>query len=154
MTTTTALDVTAVQPGFELPRVELEVTYLTVASILGATWDGFPGHHDPQFAKAQGQQDIYLNTFALSGFLDRVALDWAGPEWFIRRRALRMTASVYPGDTLVGTGTVTEVGRLDDGTPFVTLALVGSTAASGPCVSADTTITLPPATDEKTEATP
>jgi acyl dehydratase len=138
-----------VRVGDPLPEVALRVTYSTVASVLGATWDGFPGHHDPEFARAQGQRDIYLNTFSLSGFLDRVALEWAGPEWFIRRRAMRMTGSVYPGDTLVGSGVVSETGTLDDGTPFVRLSLVASTEAAGPCVSSETTITLPPAIDER-----
>lgn len=148
--TITASHLDQVTKGDKLPEVTLEVTYATVATVLGATWDTFPGHHDPEFARAQGQQDIYLNTFALAGFLDRVALQWAGPEWFIRRRALRMTASVYPGDFLVGTGTVTDTGTLDDGTPYLTLQLVASTKASGPCVSSETTITLPNRTDGTT----
>jgi hypothetical protein len=145
MTTLSAL--TTARVGETLPEVRLDVTYATVATVLGATWDTFPGHHDPVFARAQGQQDIYLNTFALAGFLDRIALEWAGPEWFIRRRAMRMTASVYPGDSLVGSGTVTGTGALDDGTPYVTLSLVAATAAAGPCVSSETTITLPQHTE-------
>lgn len=139
-----SLEPSGIATGLVLPEIVLEVSYETVAMVLGSTWDGFPGHHDPNYARSQGQQDIYLNTFALCGFLDRIALDWAGPDWFVRRRSMRMLASVYPGDTLIGKGTVTAVGALDDGTPKVDLQLSAGTAQADVCVTAETMITLPP----------
>ncbi|WP_156681308.1 MaoC/PaaZ C-terminal domain-containing protein [Sphingomonas profundi] len=96
-------DVTA---GDILPEISLRVTYEKIVMTPMATWDLFPGHSDPFFAQQQGQQSIYLNTLALQGFADRVATDWAGPATFVARRKMVMKASVYPGDTLTGSGRV------------------------------------------------
>jgi acyl dehydratase len=129
----------AIAVGDHLSPIVLEVTYGRVATLVAATWDPFPGHHDPAFAKAQGQKDIYLNTMMLSGFVDRVALEWSGPTWFLRRRAMRMLGSVYPGDVLTGTGTVKTVSANPDGTVDVVVGVTGSTAA-GPCITAEITL--------------
>jgi acyl dehydratase len=127
--------------GDDLTPVVLDVTHGRVATLVAATWDPFPGHHDPAYAKAQGQKDIYLNTMLLSGFVDRVALGWAGPNWFLRRRAMRMLGSVYPGDVLTGTGTVANVSSNPDGATEVVVSVVGSTNA-GPCITAEITLRL------------
>lgn len=97
----------AVADGTDLPGIELPISYAKVAAIPGATWDYFPGHHDPFYARAQGQETIYLNTMFLSGFLDRIVTDWAGGQAFIRARELAMTGSVYAGELLIGRGRVT-----------------------------------------------
>ena len=125
--------------GDDISPVALEVTRARVATLVAATWDPFPGHHDPAYAKAQGQKDIYLNTMLLSGFVDRVALGWAGPQWFVRRRAMRMLGSVYPGDVLTGTGTVESVVQNPDGTTDVVVAVSGTTG-TGPCIAAEITL--------------
>jgi hypothetical protein len=96
----------AAAEGADLPVVELDIPYAKVAAIPGATWDYFPGHHDPFYARAQGQETIYLNTMFFSGFLDRIVTDWAGHQAFIRARELAMTGSVYAGEFLVGRGQV------------------------------------------------
>jgi acyl dehydratase len=97
----------AVVEGLSLPEVELPLSYAKVVAIPGATWDFFPGHHDPFYAREQGQETIYLSTMFFSGFLDRIVTDWAGDRAFIRSRELAMTGSVYAGELLVGRGEVT-----------------------------------------------
>ena len=42
----------------------------------------------------------------LAGFADRIATDWAGPESRVVRRKMRLTGSIYAGDTMVGRGRV------------------------------------------------
>jgi len=130
-----------VEVGGRLPSVTLDVTYARVATLVGGTWDVFPGHHDPQYAIQQGNRDIYLNTMVLSGFLDRVVLDWAGPTSFIRRRTMRMSDSVYPGQQLVSEATVLGAQRADDGLLDVRVGVVCSTA-SGPAVSGEVTVRI------------
>jgi hypothetical protein len=128
--------------GDKLPTVVLHIDHARVATLVGGTWDVFPGHHDPAYAKGQGQRDIYLNTMVLSGFLDRVVLDWAGPASFICRRSMRISDSVYPGHRLVGEGTVVGVEPAVDGSLDVRVAVVGSTE-DGPSISAETTVRIP-----------
>lgn len=125
--------------GDRLPAVTLDVTYVRVATLVGGTWDVFPGHHDPKYAVAQGNRDIYLNTMVLSGFVDRVVLDWAGPTAFIRRRTMRMSDSVYPGDQLVGEATILGVEPLGRGRCHVRLGVECSTA-HGPCIAGEVTV--------------
>jgi acyl dehydratase len=127
--------------GDVLPAIELEVSYSKVVGVTGAAWDYFPGHHDPDYARAQGQKTIYLNTMALSGFLDRIVLDWVGPAWFLRRRSMRMSQPVYAGEVLVGSGSVTDKGREPDGLPYIEVALSAATSA-GECVTGRSTVVL------------
>ena len=67
-----------VHPGDELPRVEDLITYRRVIMNPATTWDYFPGHHDPAYARAQGQPTIYVNTMHFLGFIDRLISEWAG----------------------------------------------------------------------------
>jgi acyl dehydratase len=125
-----------VEAGFDLPPVPLTVPYSRVASVMAVTWDYFPGHHDPDYARRQGQPNIYLNTMFLSGFLDRVVTDWAGPSAFIRSRRLDMIRSVSVDDDLTGTATVTGKHVDDDGHRIVTVEVLAITrngvASKGP----------------------
>lgn len=50
-----------VPADLDLPPVALPVSYRRVVHNAAATWDWFPGHHDPEYARAQGQRTIYLS---------------------------------------------------------------------------------------------
>ncbi len=88
----------------DLPEVVDQISYQRVVENTGATWDYFPGHFDPGYAKSQGNPTIYVNTMHLAGFADRVATDWAGPSSRVVRRSLRLVGSIYAGDTMIGRG--------------------------------------------------
>lgn len=88
----------------ELPEVVDHISYQRVVENAGATWDYFPGHFDPDYAAAQGNPTIYVNTMHLAGFADRVATDWAGSRSRVVRRFMRLVGSVYAGDTMIGRG--------------------------------------------------
>ena len=88
----------------QLPEVVDHIGYQRVVENAGATWDYFPGHFDPEYAKKQGNPTIYVNTMHLAGFADRVATDWAGPGSRVVRRSMRLAASIYAGDTMIGRG--------------------------------------------------
>lgn len=86
----------------ELPEVLDEISYQRVVMNSGSTWDYFPGHFDPAYAESQGQPTIFVNTMHLAGFADRVATEWAGPASRVVRRKMRLTGSIYAGDTMMG----------------------------------------------------
>lgn len=48
--------------GDEITPVSIPITYKRVCMNAAATWDWFPGHHDPEYARSQGQRTIYLST--------------------------------------------------------------------------------------------
>ena len=95
--------------GEVLDRLEDPVAYRRVIMNPAATWDFFPGHHDPEYARSQGQPTIYVNTMHLLGFIDKMATDWGGPASFVQRRRVAVARSVYAGDTMVAEGRV--IGR-------------------------------------------
>jgi acyl dehydratase len=88
----------------ELPEVTDEISYQRVVENVGATWDYFPGHFDPEYARDQGNPAIYVNTMHLAGFADRVATDWAGEGSRVVQRSMRLVGSIYAGDTMIGRG--------------------------------------------------
>ena len=100
----TDLDWSAIEVPVDLPEVVDRISYQRVVENAGATWDYFPGHFDPDYARDQGHPTIYVNTMHLAGFADRVATDWAGPNWRVVRRSMRLAGSVYAGDTMIGRG--------------------------------------------------
>lgn len=132
-----------ISEGEDIPSLVLPVTYTKVVGLVAGTRDFFAGHHDPEYARGQGQRTIYANTMFLHGFLDRLVLEWAGPSWFIRRRLMKMETSVYAGDTLTGTGAVSKKWHEDDGTQVIEVAVQASTD-DGRCVSGEVVITKSP----------
>jgi acyl dehydratase len=93
--------------------VDDPISYERVIMNPGATWDYFPGHYDPEYARTIGQPAIFVNTMHVAGFIDRVATQWAGPHSRVVRRKLSLTNSIYAGDTITGRRRIT--GKLHDG---------------------------------------
>lgn len=92
----------------DLPEVVDEISYQRVVMSAAATWDYFPGHYDPAYAQSHGHPTIFVNTMHIAGFIDRIAIDWAGPRSRVVRRKMRMLGSIYAGDSMVGRGRVTD----------------------------------------------
>ncbi len=110
-----------VSPGDGLPTFELPVTARTVVQGAASTRDWQPQHHDHAWATTRaGTKDIFLNTPNQAGWIERYLTDWTGPRGRLGRLRFRMRRPVFPGDTLVFTGTVEEVSTADG---FVGVAL-------------------------------
>ena len=92
--------------GGDLPVVTMPVTVGRCVLDAATTRDFFPGHHDREYARAQGARDVYLNTMFYHGFVDRVVTDWAGPRSRVLRRKLRMLVPACAGDVLTTSATV------------------------------------------------
>ncbi len=130
-----------ISEGDMVTPVTVDVPFERVILDAAATQDYFPGHHNPAYARHQGQKEIYLNTMAIEGFIDRVVTDWAGPHVFIRKRQMQMRSSIYAGDTLQGEGTVEKCYR-DNDRHFLDVRINISTD-NGLCVPAVLTLELP-----------
>ena len=112
MTTTTAprLMLTDVSVGDELPPLSYDVTATTVVVGALATRDTRPQHHDYHFAtERNGVKDIFLNSPNQLAWFERYVTDWTGPTGRLGRLSFRMIDSIFPGDTMVFTATVTSV---------------------------------------------
>jgi len=113
-----------INEGDDVTKVTMAVPYDKVIHNAAATWDFFPGHHNPEYARSQGQKTIYISTLFFQGFADRVVTDWAGPKTFITRRKIMMRGSVYAGDTMYGEGKVSGKRVDDNGRHLVDIEMV------------------------------
>jgi acyl dehydratase len=113
-----------VQVAEELPPLSYDVTATTVVLGAMATRDWRPMHHDHDFAvNRNGTRDIFLNTPNQAAWFERYLTDWTGPTGRIGRLRFRMRGPVFPGDTMVLSGTVTSVATDETGCGWVELDL-------------------------------
>ena len=120
--TRTRRTVADVSVGEELPPLRYDVTATTVVLGALASRDWRPMHHDRDFAvHRNGTRDIFLNTPNLAHWFERYVTDWTGPYGRLGRMTFRMLGSIFPGDTMVFTGRVTEVGADEVGCGWVGL---------------------------------
>ena len=106
-----ALTLDQINIGDHLPDLTYQVSATTVVLGALATRDWRPMHHDHAFAvDRNGVRDIFLNTPNQAAWFERFLTDWTGPHGRPGRMRFRMKDSVFPGDTMLITGTVTAVG--------------------------------------------
>lgn len=85
--------------------VPLDRSYIVATAL--ATRDYQPVHHDPDYARRGGSKDTFTNILTSQGLVARYVTQWAGPGAVLKRTAIRLGVSNYPGDTLVLRGEVT-----------------------------------------------
>jgi acyl dehydratase len=106
--------------GDTLPVLVVDVTPTTVVLGALASRDWRPMHHDYKFAtERNGVADIFLNTPNQAAWFERYLTDWTGPRGRVGRMTFRMRDSVFPGDEMTFTGTVTDTGVDDLGCGWV-----------------------------------
>ena len=97
-----------VSVGDVLPSLGVDVTATTVVLGALASRDWRPMHHDRDFAiNRNGTRDIFLNTPNQAAWFERYLTDWTGPTGRLGRMTFRMNTSVFPGDHMAFTATVT-----------------------------------------------
>ncbi|WP_055603294.1 MaoC family dehydratase [Streptomyces aureus] len=100
---------TFVKPGDELPPLTIPITRTLIVAGAVASRDYQDVHHDAELAREKGSPDIFMNILTTNGLVGRYITDHFGPRAVLRRVAIRLGAPNHPGDTMVLTGTVTEV---------------------------------------------
>ncbi|MEY9934832.1 acyl dehydratase [Catenulispora sp. GP43] len=110
--------------GDTLPVLTYEVSATTVVLGALATRDWRPMHHDHAFAvERNGVRDIFLNTPNQAAWFERYLTDWTGPHGRPGRMRFRMKDSVFPGDTMTISGTVTATAVDEAGCGWLEVAL-------------------------------
>jgi acyl dehydratase len=110
--------------GDRLPTLRHDVTATTVVLGAMASRDWRPMHHDVHFAvHRNGTRDIFLNTPTQQAWFERFVTDWTGPRGRLGRLRFRMLDSVFPGDTMVITGTIEAVATDATGCGWADVAL-------------------------------
>ncbi|CAN5573847.1 hypothetical protein BH10ACT3_BH10ACT3_23300 [soil metagenome] len=123
--------VSAVSVGDTLPELSVEVTPTTVVLGALASRDWRPMHHDYKFAtERNGVVDIFLNTPNQAAWFERYVTDWVGPRGRLGRMKFRMKSSVFPGDRMVFSATVTDVSTDDAGCGWISFEVALTVAAA------------------------
>jgi acyl dehydratase len=139
-----------VAAGDRLPPLRHDVTATTVVLGALATRDWRPMHHDRDFAvERNGARDIFLNTPNQQAWLERFVTDWTGPRGRPGRLRFRMRDSVYPGEAMTLTGTVTRTGTDGTGCGWATVDV--EVRAGDPdrlCTTATVRVALPTSPDD------
>jgi acyl dehydratase len=126
--------------GAKLARLEIPLTRSYIVASAIATRDYEEIHHDPDLARERGSQDIFLNILTTSGLVGRFATDAFGPDAELRKLAIRLGATAYPGDTLAIDGEV--IGRADTPAGCELRISVRGTVGRGEHVSGELTLRL------------
>ena len=86
--------------GDEIDPSSLPITYRRMIVNVASSWDLFPGHYDPEYARAHGHPTVFANTSLFLAFVDRTITDWSGPRTHIM--AVTDGCEVSPDGDLVG----------------------------------------------------
>src|ERR1044072_1895291 len=122
--------------GAKLPELALYGDPTFIVSTAIATRDYQDVHHDRDKAQAKGSKDIFVNTRADTGLVQRYITDWAGPNAIIKTIGLRLGVPWYAYDTVTFSGEVTAV---EDG--LITVKVLGANSL-GNHVIATVTLTI------------
>lgn len=113
-----------VEKGQSLPELAYDVSATTVVLGALASRDWRPMHHDKDFAQQRnGVRDIFLNTPNQAAWFERYLTDWSGPAGRLARMRFRMRDSVFPGDRMLLSGRVDDVGVDESGCGFAEITV-------------------------------
>lgn len=89
-----------VRVGESLPGVEYPMTVYRLVMAAGSNRDFNSIHHNTEYARGTGAEEMYANTSFLMTAWERTVRDWAGPEAeLLAISGFRMKAFNTVGDT-------------------------------------------------------
>lgn len=101
--------------GEQLPEVSIPLTVYRLVMAAGSNRDFNSIHHNTEYARSTGAEEMYANTSFLMSSWERLVRDWCGLTGRIRAvRGFRMRAFNYVGTTMRVLGEVTAA-RTEDG---------------------------------------
>ncbi|MCB1616670.1 MAG: hypothetical protein KDI30_11700 [Pseudomonadales bacterium] len=136
-----SLDGKNIRVGDAVAPMNIDLTHTIVASTAIASMDFMPVHHDKDYALAQFAPDIFLNILSSNGFVSRFLTDWAGPEAWVKKIAVKLGVPAVPHQTLRFTGEVVDKRESDD--EWIIDVTVKASNDSGDHATGTATITLP-----------
>jgi acyl dehydratase len=98
----------AVRVGDDLPAVaKAPIDRVQLSRYAGASGDFNPVHVDESYARGIGMPSVYAPGMLVMGFLGQLLSDWSrGAQ--LRKYAVKFIKMVWPGDTVVCKGRVTD----------------------------------------------
>ena len=96
-----------VKVGENLPKIEFSIDARRFYLQISGSQDWYPAHHDAEFAKKAGHDDIFTTTGFIQAALVRLITDWIGDEGWLQKIYFEMRRQNHPGDTVTCQGTIT-----------------------------------------------
>ncbi|CAM3274829.1 hypothetical protein NODU109028_08590 [Nocardioides dubius] len=101
--------------GEPLPEVALPLTVYRLVMAAGSNRDFNSIHHNTEYARSTGAEEMYANTSFLMSSWERLVRDWCGATGRIRAiRGFRMRSFNFVGTTMRVLGEVTAT-RIEQG---------------------------------------
>ena len=118
------------------------LTRTQIVQYAGASGDFNPIHHDETFAtKAAGYPSVFAHGMLTMGLTGRLLTDWLG-DGVLREFGVRFVNQVWPGDTLIASGTVSSI-ELQGDHGIVHIDLVTKNQKGEPVVKGTAVAALP-----------
>jgi hypothetical protein len=95
-----------VTEGDEIGTLSIPLSLKRCIKWVAATRDFLEVHHDKDWARRAGADDIYIGVDFFHGLAGRYATDWAGPHGELRRLELLAFGRSHPGDRIQVSGRV------------------------------------------------
>lgn len=95
--------------GDALPGYEKTFSTAALVAYGAATWDWHRLHYDLEYVRSRDLPNVIVDGQVFGALFARQAIGWAGPRAFIAGMNIRMRSMTFAGDTLRGTGEVTEL---------------------------------------------
>jgi acyl dehydratase len=89
-----------VNVGDLVAPITLDITLKRCIKWVAATRDFYEVHHDPAYAKASGDPDLFIGVHFAHALIGRLGTDWGGPECELRTMDFRTLGRVYLHDAL------------------------------------------------------
>lgn len=132
-----------VSVGDTLPEYTMELTPLKMVEHVSGSQDFSPVHHNVEFARSAGHEDIFVNTGFTRATLGRILTDWIGEQGWLRKLGFQMRKQNRPGDTLTIRGRVTAVRDGEDGMGEVDVDVWIENDRDGIATPGEATVLLP-----------
>ena len=132
-----------VAEGDVLEGFDLVLTPKKVVEQVSGSQDFYGVHHDRDFARQGGHEDIFFNTRFTRGVLGRLLGEFVGIEGWLMRLEYSMRRQHRPGDVLRARGRVVRKYQSDTGDGLLDLELSLENDREGIATPATATVMLP-----------
>jgi acyl dehydratase len=110
-----------VEVGEELRGCARRLDWTSLALQVSGSQDWNRVHHDPDYARDSGHDQVFFNTGWTAAMLSRLCTDWSGPSGWLRHLDIRMNRMNSLGDTVSAHGRVVEKRAESDGRRLIVL---------------------------------
>jgi hypothetical protein len=132
-----------VSEGDTVPGFSHKINWTRICMQVSGSQDFYPVHHDPQFARDAGHEEMFINTGWYQANFGRIATSFAGDEGWVRKFRMEMRRMNQLGDVSTWGGKVSRKYVSDEGDHCVDLDLFVENDRHGVTTPAQATVILP-----------